>query len=67
MCPCRVAHGSKSRGLFAGVDLNGTVLIERKDGNAKFYGREGIRAAEILRGDVDPPEEVRGAWLGKAG
>lgn len=27
---------SKSRGLFAGVSLEGTVLIERKDANEAF-------------------------------
>lgn len=47
---------SKTRGIFAGISVEGSALIERKDANKKFYGRE-IRAVEILRGDVDPPEE----------
>lgn len=38
---------SKSKGLFAGVSLEGTVLIERKDTNEKFYGQQ-IPAAELL-------------------
>ncbi|XP_052270029.1 SH3 domain-containing YSC84-like protein 1 isoform X2 [Dreissena polymorpha] len=49
---------SKTRGLFAGISVEGSGLIERKDANRKFYGRD-IRAFEILRGDVDPPEECQ--------
>ncbi|KAJ1924375.1 DUF500 super, partial [Linderina pennispora] len=30
---------SKSKGLFAGVSLEGSVILERKDANAKLYGR----------------------------
>lgn len=47
---------SKTRGLFAGISVEGSALIERKDANRKFYGQD-IRAFEILRGDVEPPEE----------
>nr|XP_020515548.1 SH3 domain-containing YSC84-like protein 1 isoform X1 [Labrus bergylta] len=46
----------RSRGLFAGISLEGSYLIERKDTNKKFYGRE-IRASAILNGDVEPPPE----------
>src|SRR3954453_10827665 len=31
---------SKTKGLFAGVSLEGSVIIERKDANAKMYGRQ---------------------------
>ncbi|XP_074847304.1 SH3 domain-containing YSC84-like protein 1 isoform X2 [Carettochelys insculpta] len=44
----------KSRGLFAGVSLEGTCLIERKETNRKFYGQD-IRASAILFGDVPRP------------
>ncbi|XP_060560689.1 SH3 domain-containing YSC84-like protein 1 [Ruditapes philippinarum] len=47
---------SKTRGLFAGISVEGSGLIERKDANKKFYGRD-IRAYEILQGYVEPPEE----------
>ncbi|XP_045175921.2 SH3 domain-containing YSC84-like protein 1 [Mercenaria mercenaria] len=47
---------SKTRGIFAGISVEGSALIERKDANKKFYGRD-IRAYEILQGYVDPPEE----------
>uniref|UniRef100_A0A3B3RUS7 SH3 domain-containing YSC84-like protein 1 n=1 Tax=Paramormyrops kingsleyae TaxID=1676925 RepID=A0A3B3RUS7_9TELE len=43
----------KSRGLFAGVSLEGSYLIERKETNRKFYSQD-IRAHEILNGNVEP-------------
>ncbi|XP_053170521.1 SH3 domain-containing YSC84-like protein 1 [Scomber japonicus] len=46
----------RSRGLFAGISLEGSYLIERKDTNRKFYSQD-IRASAILNGDVDPPTE----------
>jgi hypothetical protein len=42
-------------GLFAGVSLEGTVLIERKDANRDFYGTH-VPARDILGGRVPPPE-----------
>jgi SH3 domain-containing YSC84-like protein 1 len=42
-------------GLFAGLSLEGTVLIERKDANKDFYG-SAIPARDILGGRVPPPE-----------
>uniref|UniRef100_A0A674NF95 SH3 domain-containing YSC84-like protein 1 n=1 Tax=Takifugu rubripes TaxID=31033 RepID=A0A674NF95_TAKRU len=46
----------RSRGLFAGISLEGSYLIERKDTNRKFYSRD-VRASGILNGDVEPPHE----------
>ncbi|KAJ7758126.1 hypothetical protein DFH07DRAFT_818786 [Mycena maculata] len=46
---------SKSKGLFAGVSLEGTALIERKDANRDFYGSP-VPARDILGGRVPPPE-----------
>jgi lipid-binding SYLF domain-containing protein len=45
---------SKTKGLFAGVSLEGSAIIERRDANEKLYGR-AIKAAEILRGGISPP------------
>ncbi len=42
-------------GLFAGLSLEGTVLIERKDANREFYGSP-VPARDILGGRVPPPE-----------
>lgn len=48
----------RSRGLFAGISLEGSYLIERKETNRKFYARD-IRASAILNGDVEPPFECQ--------
>ncbi|KAF9291625.1 hypothetical protein BGZ68_003241 [Mortierella alpina] len=48
---------TKSKGLFAGMSLDGTVLLERKEANAAFYGR-AITAAEILKTMPQPPEAL---------
>jgi len=53
--PAPMFSYSKSKGLFAGVSLEGTALIERKDANRDFYGSV-ISARDILGGKVPPPE-----------
>jgi len=45
---------SKSKGLFAGVSLEGAVIGTQKDSNFRYYGRP-VRADEILNGRVAPP------------
>jgi len=45
---------SKTKGLFAGVSLEGSVLIERRDANEKMYGGR-ITARQLLEGGVRPP------------
>ncbi|KAI9894408.1 MAG: hypothetical protein M1814_003165 [Vezdaea aestivalis] len=45
---------SKTKGLFAGVSLEGSGLIERKDANEKLYGRR-VTARELLGGNMPPP------------
>ncbi|KAF2140057.1 uncharacterized protein K452DRAFT_300007 [Aplosporella prunicola CBS 121167] len=49
----------KSRGFYAGVQVDGTVVIERTDENERFYG-EKIGCADILAGKVaHPPYETK--------
>ncbi|KAK3111432.1 hypothetical protein LTR53_013341 [Teratosphaeriaceae sp. CCFEE 6253] len=49
----------KSRGFYAGVQIDGTVIIERTDENERFYGHR-YPVKEILAGKVrHPPYEVR--------
>lgn len=49
----------KSRGFYAGVQIDGTVIIERVDENENFYG-ERIGVADILAGKVrHVPYETR--------
>lgn len=47
---------SKTKGLFAGVSLEGSAIIERKDANTKLYGRP-ISARELLSGSERPPPQ----------
>ena len=42
-------------GLYAGLSLEGTVLVERGDANRDFYGSV-VPARDILSGRVPPPE-----------
>jgi len=53
--PAPMFSYSKSKGLFAGLSLEGTVLVERKDANRDFYGSP-VPARDILSGRVPPPE-----------
>lgn len=49
----------KSRGFYAGVQIDGTIVIERTDENERFYG-ERISVGDILAGKVrHPPYETR--------
>jgi lipid-binding SYLF domain-containing protein len=45
---------SRSKGLFAGVSVTGTVIATRDGANEKYYGRK-VTPAEILSGHVKPP------------
>ena len=45
---------SLSQGLFAGMSLQGAVIITREASNREFYGKP-VAPAEILSGKVAPP------------
>ncbi len=45
---------SRSQGAFAGISLEGTVIITKKERNAEYYGRP-VEAGDILSGKVPPP------------
>ncbi|CAK3765091.1 Hypothetical predicted protein [Lecanosticta acicola] len=48
----------KSRGFYAGVQIDGTIVIERTDENERFYG-EKMPVLDILAGRVrHPPLEI---------
>ncbi|KAF8318936.1 uncharacterized protein EI90DRAFT_3020903 [Cantharellus anzutake] len=47
----------KSRGLYGGVQVDGNIVIERSDENARFYGRK-IRARQILGGNIERPSDA---------
>ena len=45
---------SRSKGLFAGVSLEGAIIGTQKTANARYYGR-AVGARSILSGRVSPP------------
>jgi SH3 domain-containing YSC84-like protein 1 len=49
---------SRSRGLFAGIDISGGTLGPDKDANADVY-RPNVDAAAIAFGDVPPPSNAQ--------
>eukprot|EP00047_Mylnosiga_fluctuans_P022936 m.129392 g.129392 ORF g.129392 m.129392 type:complete len:416 (+) comp9431_c0_seq2:417-1664(+) len=49
---------SKSRGLFAGISLEGACIAERKSANRKLYGGE-VRARDLLAGAYPQPDEAQ--------
>jgi SH3 domain-containing YSC84-like protein 1 len=42
---------TKSRGLYGGLTVDGTVIKEKPDANADFYGSK-VTATQILKGEV---------------
>ncbi|KAL7420738.1 hypothetical protein Q5752_004689 [Cryptotrichosporon argae] len=53
--PAPMFSYSRSKGLFAGLTLDGTILVERKDANKQFYG-SAVSSTDILSGRVPAPE-----------
>lgn len=45
---------SLSQGIFAGVSLEGTVIVTRDQANDEYYGRD-TTPSEILAGRIKPP------------
>jgi lipid-binding SYLF domain-containing protein len=46
---------SRSRGLFAGLELNGAVIKQDKDSTREFYGRM-VPFKTALKGEIDAPK-----------
>ncbi|KAF4122820.1 SH3 domain-containing YSC84-like protein 1 [Geosmithia morbida] len=49
---------SKTKGLFAGVSLEGSGIIERRDANEKLYGTR-YTAQQLLAGSVQAPPQAQ--------
>ena len=45
---------SRSKGLFAGVSLQGAVIVTQSDANRRYYGHE-VTPERILSRKVSPP------------
>ncbi|TFK57558.1 DUF500-domain-containing protein [Heliocybe sulcata] len=46
---------SKTKGLFGGVSIEGSVIVERQDANAQAY-RSDVSVKQLLSGAITPPE-----------
>ncbi|KAI1852832.1 hypothetical protein JX266_002373 [Neoarthrinium moseri] len=57
----------KSRGFYAGVQADGTVIVQRPDANAAFYGEKGVTPERILRGEIARGSSSNAAPAGGAG
>jgi len=57
---------SRSRGLFAGVSLNGSSIREDRDSNEEFYGQRFRTRQIVLDGQANTPQsaEALDQWLG---
>jgi lipid-binding SYLF domain-containing protein len=51
---------SRARGIFAGISLNGAVVMAHKDDTRSFYGRD-IPFKNLLLGKVESPKDA-GVW-----
>ncbi|MBV8783754.1 MAG: lipid-binding SYLF domain-containing protein [Gammaproteobacteria bacterium] len=49
---------SRSRGVFAGIALDGTVIRIDDDANDEFYKKSGVATADILSGAVSTNDEA---------
>lgn len=49
---------SLSKGLYAGISLDGKVIVKRDRVNEKFYGRE-VSGMELLSGQIPTPPAAR--------
>jgi SH3 domain-containing YSC84-like protein 1 len=45
---------SKTKGLFSGVSLKGSAIVEWRDANEKLYGQR-YTASQLMEGSVRPP------------
>jgi lipid-binding SYLF domain-containing protein len=54
---------SRSRGLFAGVALDGTSISVDRKANSNFYKKKGVIASEIINGSVSSNDETARRFL----
>jgi lipid-binding SYLF domain-containing protein len=50
---------SRSKGLFAGIDLDGTSVSQNTEDTQTYYGGQALGFGTILKGDVAVPEGAK--------
>jgi len=58
VAPAPVFTYSIAKGIFVGLSLEGSVINERNSVNERHYGQPGIRAKDILHGNVTPTPQA---------
>ena len=54
---------SRSRGLFAGITINGSTVRQDRDANARFYGKPLEMQQIVFGGAVTQPPDPVSGWL----
>ena len=54
---------ARTRGLFGGIALDGSVIAIDKSANTAFYGKQGVTATEIFSGQAPPPPATAQRFL----
>ena len=56
---------ARTRGLFGGIALDGSVIAIDKTANADLYGKRGVSASEIFAGNAPTPPETAQRFLAR--
>jgi lipid-binding SYLF domain-containing protein len=54
---------ARTRGLFGGIALDGSVIAIDRSANAAFYGKSGVTATEIISGQAPAPPATAQRFL----
>jgi lipid-binding SYLF domain-containing protein len=56
---------ARTRGLFGGIAVDGSVIAIDKSANAALYGKRGVTASEIFSGQAPAPPESAQRFLAR--
>lgn len=56
---------ARTRGLFGGIAVDGSVIAIDKTANADLYGKKGVTASEIFSGKAPMPPETAQRYLAR--
>jgi lipid-binding SYLF domain-containing protein len=56
---------ARTRGLFGGIAIDGSVIAIDKSANAALYGKKGVTATEIFSGQAPTPPETAQRFLAR--
>ena len=56
---------ARTRGLFGGIAVDGSVIAIDKSANEALYGKKGVSATEIFSGQAPAPPETAQRFLAR--